>query len=79
MNRRCHDPKAHNYRWYGAKGVQVCSVWRHDAAAFIGYVESELGARPSLKHSLDRIEATGNYEPGNIRWADQLTQARNRR
>lgn len=79
INRRCHDPKAHNYRWYGGAGVRVWEGWRHDAAAFIAYVEHELGPRPSPKHSIDRIDPYGNYEPGKIRWATPVEQARNRR
>ena len=79
INRRCYDTNAHNYRWYGGAGVQVWEGWRHDAAAFITYVEQELGPRPSPRHSIDRIDPYGNYEPGKIRWADPVEQARNRR
>lgn len=76
--RRCYDPKTHNYRWYGGAGVQVWEGWRHDAGAFISYVERELGPRPSPKHSIDR-ELGADYAPGKIRWADPVMQARNRR
>jgi hypothetical protein len=78
INKRCYNPKAHNYRWYGARGITVCDEWRHNAGAFIAYIERELGPRPPGM-SLDRIRNDGNYEPGNVQWADALHQARNRR
>lgn len=75
MIRRCHNPKAHNYRYYGAKGVQVCDLWRGSYDAF----EADMGQAPSLGHSLDRIDPFGNYEPGNVRWATQQQQKTNNR
>jgi hypothetical protein len=78
INRRCHNPNADNYRWYGGRGIRVCEEWWHDAGAFIRYVEETLGPRPEGM-SIDRIDNDGNYEPGNLQWADPVMQARNRR
>jgi hypothetical protein len=79
IKRRCYDPNAHNYRWYGALGVKMADEWLNDAGAFIAYVERELGPRPSPQHSIDRYPPDADYAPGKIRWNDPAGQARNRR
>ncbi|PTT96630.1 hypothetical protein DBR45_42770 [Pseudomonas sp. HMWF031] len=38
-----------------------------------------MGPRPSDKHSIERIDVDGNYEPSNCVWADNETQKRNKR
>lgn len=74
MQERCTNPNKRNYRWYGAIGVTVCERWRGNFAAFI----ADMGPCPP-KHSLDRIDPFGNYEPANCRWADWATQCANKR
>ena len=76
MKQRCCNPMASGYRFYGALGVSVCKEWISDFEAFLSYV----GQRPSSRHSIDRYpNQGGNYEPGNVRWATSLEQARNRK
>lgn len=72
---RCHTPTSSKYQWYGARGISMCEAWRDSFATFIAYV----GPRPSPKHSLDRIDVNGNYEPGNVRWATRVEQRNNQR
>jgi hypothetical protein len=74
MIQRCTDPSARRYDRYGGRGIYVCREWREDFWAFYSHV----GPRPSNDHSIDRIDSNGNYEPGNVRWATQLEQQRNR-
>jgi len=71
---RCHHPSDRSFKDYGAKGVIVCAVWRNDFSAFFSY----MGDCPE-GYSLDRIDPTGNYEPGNCRWILKSKQNGNRR
>jgi hypothetical protein len=74
MIQRCTNPKAPNYALYGGRGIEVCSEWR-TYEAFL----RDMGPRPSMEHSLDRIDVDGDYEPGNVRWATRSEQQRNKR
>lgn len=75
MRARCYNPKNTSYPNYGARGITVCAEWRGSFDAFLAHV----GARPSPAHSIDRIDNDRGYEPGNVRWATDSEQARNRR
>lgn len=72
---RCENTKHPAFATYGGRGIRICEQWRHDFAAFLAHV----GPRPSPKHSIDRINGNGNYEPGNVRWATSKEQNNNRR
>lgn len=72
MLTRCKDPNYKQFHLYGGKGIRVCVRWE----SFQNFI-SDMGEKPSPKHSLDRINGNGNYEPSNVRWADKVTQGRN--
>ena len=40
---------------------------------------AEVGDPPTPKHTIDRINNLGHYEPGNVQWADWSQQAANKR
>lgn len=76
MRRRCTNINQADFARYGAIGVTVCARWVESFDAFL----ADVGPRPSSIHSLDRFpNASGNYEPGNVRWATPREQALNRR
>lgn len=73
MRRRCRKPHPESAKYY--QGVTVCERWQ----SFANFL-ADMGERPSPKHSLDRYpNNSGNYEPGNVRWATMKEQANNRR
>jgi hypothetical protein len=73
MKQRCYNKKSTNYPRYGGRGISVCKEWMDSFDNFI----KDVGPRPSMDHSLDRINNNGNYEPSNCRWATRFQQARN--
>lgn len=78
MMDRCHNEKSKDYFRYGARGIQVCPEWRNDVLAFVKWADANLGICPP-RWSIDRIDNNGNYEPGNIRWANPKMQRANQR
>ncbi|WVQ00651.1 hypothetical protein [Synechococcus phage MC09] len=73
MRSRCNNPNNPAYSNYGGRGVSVCEEWESFSQFLL-----DMGARP-VNTSLDRIDNSGNYEPGNCRWASKTEQQRNRR
>lgn len=78
IKKRTTNKSHRQFKDYGGRGIQLCSEWLNDPAAFIRWILAAIGDRPDGM-SLDRIDNGGNYEPGNLRWADRKTQRHNRR
>jgi hypothetical protein len=69
MLKRCSSPRF--VKWYGR--VKVCSAW---AASYENFL-ADVGRKPTPQYSLDRIDPSGDYAPGNVRWATRSVQSRN--
>jgi len=68
---RCENPHTASWARYGGRGILFKFV------SFEQFLE-HIGLKPAPELTLDRINVNGHYEPGNVRWADWVTQANNR-
>lgn len=75
MKQRCRNSSNADYRHYGARGIDVCDEWVGDFARFL----SDMGPRPSKKHSLERLDNDQGYSKLNCCWATWDVQSSNRR
>lgn len=75
---RCQSDSYTGYENYGGRGIKVCEDFL-SYSKFAEYVDSLPFPDLEGRVSLDRIDNDGDYEPGNLRWADMRIQNRNRR
>lgn len=74
MRYRCNSPAADNYKFYGGRGIKVCTEW----GDFLVFREWAHANGYSLGLELDRMESDDDYRPGNCRWITKKANIRNR-
>ena len=77
IKQRCLNPKNKSYADYGGRGITVCETWKNSFENFL----FDVGPAPerSAEISIDRIDNSKGYEPGNVQWATRSMQNSNRR
>lgn len=75
MKERCSIPSSCCYKYYGGRGITVCSEW-NDFSAFMEWALSH-GYTDNL--TIDRKDTNGNYCPENCRWITLKEQQSNKR
>ena len=72
--RRVTNPRCSQWARYGGRGIDMDPRWLESFEAFL----SDVGPKPSHELTLDRIDNSKGYWPGNVRWATWEEQAGNR-
>lgn len=75
MRSRCYNEKHKQYADYGGRGITMCDAWKDNFQAFY----DDMGPRPSLDYTIDRIDNDVGYCKENCKWSTKLEQANNKR
>jgi hypothetical protein len=76
---RCYCQRRDVFKYYGGRGIRICERWlESNGQGFINFL-ADMGRKPSIRHTLDRIDVNGDYCPENCVWSTPVEQGRNKR
>lgn len=65
MRRRCNNPHAPKYEFYGGKGIKVCDEWNRPYGGFENFYKWAIENGYDDTLTIDRIDSSKNYCPEN--------------
>ena len=74
MRQRCQNPRHVKYPNYGGRGITIDPRWNKFKTFML-----DMGRKPHPRHTIEREDVNGNYEPKNCRWIARKDQGRNKR
>jgi hypothetical protein len=76
IKQRCYNQNNEQYKYYGARGIQMCEEWFNEPKSFV-----EWGAANGWQKGLeiDRENNDLGYSPENCRWVTPKINSNNRR
>ncbi len=75
MRQRCSNKNHKSYQNYGGRGITVCEKWKNSFMAFY----QDMGARPTDKHTIERVDNNKGYSPENVIWTSNCINCQNQR
>lgn len=75
IKRRVTNAQHPAFRDYGGRGIEMCAEWYASFAAF----DRDVPDAPSPELTLERLDNSKGYEPGNVDWVSRLVQGSNKR
>ena len=70
---RCYNENYKDYRFYGAKGIKLCSEWLNNPKSFEDWALLN-GYQDNF--TIDRINSSKDYSPDNCRWVTAINNSK---